>query len=366
MRELERYDLTTSEWKFKTPLEKDSNDFVSDLCERYLEDVRQRRLKADWEGAAYCETIRKAVELNHLEPIVVKSMVDLLELTKSSEMIEAELAEKKRLVKEQKNVNFIIKNRLGFRKEEAFKRSISHTNKLEDFGDLEMHYQQNLDQKKHRKSALGHRGRQNVHVTDQVKGRHEQDFNKSETGSEASELFVKPPRKTVRKKREGVVRSLKKDKKEKKEKKERKEKSEVRKMPSRREEKSEVRKMPSRRAPSITTVGVTSVVHYNKEPSESSSSSSSSSEESVKVEPVKVEAIPPPMHKTCNSMVFAAISMDKADKTFRLKTPENSKPEDPQVMMMMSPEMVEFLGPAVKPVPEGFGKQSNTSRLNMK
>ena len=54
------------------------------------------------------------------------------------------------------------------------------------------------------------------------------------------------------------------------------------------------------------------------------------------------------------------------ERIFRLKTPENSKPEDPQVMMMMSPEMVEFLGPAVKPVPEGFGKQSNTSRLNMK
>ena len=42
------------------------------------------------------------------------------------------------------------------------------------------------------------------------------------------------------------------------------------------------------------------------------------------------------MGKTCTSMVFAAVSLEKGDKSFRLKTPENARPEDPQVMMMMS------------------------------
>ena len=48
-------------------------------------------------------------------------------------------------------------------------------------------------------------------------------------------------------------------------------------------------------------------------------------------------------------MVLAGMTLDKTDMAMRIRGPEDDGPEGPQVMMMMSEEMVEFLGPSVKP-----------------
>ena len=61
MRELERYDLIVSDWKHQPRLDNSKNDFVSDLCERYLIDLRDKQLNAEWEGASYSSTVRKAI-----------------------------------------------------------------------------------------------------------------------------------------------------------------------------------------------------------------------------------------------------------------------------------------------------------------
>ena len=66
---------------------------MTDLLERYLIEIKDRQLHADWEGAKYCATVRKAIELNELEDIINQSVHDLLELTKSAEEKEQELAD---------------------------------------------------------------------------------------------------------------------------------------------------------------------------------------------------------------------------------------------------------------------------------
>ena len=77
--------------------------------------------------------------MNDLEDIVNQSVHDLLELTKSAEQKEQDLAEKKERVAKQHRINGHTTRRLGFHKEEAMKRSISTTYILDDFGEFEDH-----------------------------------------------------------------------------------------------------------------------------------------------------------------------------------------------------------------------------------
>ena len=48
-------------------------------------------------------------------------------------------------------------------------------------------------------------------------------------------------------------------------------------------------------------------------------------------------------------IVLAGVTLDKTDLSFRVNGPENDGAESLQVMMMMSEEMVTYLGPSVKP-----------------
>ena len=49
-KELERYDLTSTEWRHKT-YDNPRHDCVSELIDRYLIDLRERKLVIDWEQA---------------------------------------------------------------------------------------------------------------------------------------------------------------------------------------------------------------------------------------------------------------------------------------------------------------------------
>lgn len=98
---------------------------MTELTERYLCDLKERQRLATWSGAKLVSLIRKPVKLNDLEEIIEKSAEQTIELGKTTETRAAELKQKKRLNRHERRVAFMVKNRLGFRKDKAFKRSNS-------------------------------------------------------------------------------------------------------------------------------------------------------------------------------------------------------------------------------------------------
>ena len=82
--ELDRYELTGVEWK-TAPFENPKHDYVTDLLNRYLEDLHEREHRSNWEGARLCDIVRKPVTLKDMNIVIEEEAAKCLELLKSSE-----------------------------------------------------------------------------------------------------------------------------------------------------------------------------------------------------------------------------------------------------------------------------------------
>ena len=88
----------------------------------------------------------------------------MFSLGKSSTETAADLAKQKASDALDKRVAFLCKNRLGYKKEKACKRSNSNEPKLDDFGDIDdVHH---CSMVRHTKSGLLHRGKMNCKLGD--------------------------------------------------------------------------------------------------------------------------------------------------------------------------------------------------------
>jgi len=114
-----------------------------------------------------------------MDELICKNVEQVFVLNKSSTEVAADLAKQSANEALNKRINFICRNRLGFKKIEACKRSNSILQNLEDFGDIDdLHHTTLL---KRQNSQQLHRGKINCQLGDVMLKRIVQDFNVSDT-----------------------------------------------------------------------------------------------------------------------------------------------------------------------------------------
>ena len=124
-------DLLESEYQVKPILNiQPGSDFITDLLERYLEDIRVREKEANFGEPSASTLLRKGVTLKEIDEIIENLQSKAVDLISNADKLSKKLAKEKALKEKQEIMKKLLKKKLEFPHKLAYKRQHSFKGRI--------------------------------------------------------------------------------------------------------------------------------------------------------------------------------------------------------------------------------------------